>query len=126
MTPMIQDPPIQDPSGGRRARRRRLQRWIVICGLLVAVLGLASTFWLRADAPPDETVAQPSPPTAAAATGSADLASAIPPPEAPPAKAPAAAPASPAAPLAQLAGAPPPPAPAPPDRSEERPGGTKG
>src|SRR3546814_14176785 len=86
MTPMIQDPP-----GGREARRSGFHRWIVICGLLVAVLGLASTFWLRADAPPDETVAQPSPPTAAAETGSADLASEIPTPEAPPAKAPAAA-----------------------------------
>lgn len=108
MTPMIQDPP-----GGREARRSGFHRWIVICGLLVAVLGLASTFWLRADAPPDESVAQPSPPTAAAETGSADLASEIPTPEAPAAEAPAAAPASPAGELEQMAGAPPQPAPAP-------------
>ncbi len=108
MTPMIQDPPIQDPSGGRRARRRRLQRWIVICGLLVAVLGLASTFWLRAGAPPDTTVAQPSPSPAATTddagediapgagppqTGSADLASESPRAEAPATEASAAPPA---------------------------------
>lgn len=101
MTPMIQDPPTQDPTGERGARRSRLHRWILACGLLAAVLGLGSTFWLR-DAPPEDFAAQPSTSTAATTssagediatgagpleTGSADLASEIPTAEAPAAEA---------------------------------------